>query len=94
MPEQRAWLEARIPTFIEAQQTKTTSGFLNKTHQKWQESWPIAEPTEDEVQSAKGDVECARAVKQKALEDISNLEKCNVQTYNYFSFSAHEILVS
>jgi hypothetical protein len=55
---QRTWLEAHIPAFIEAQQAKTTSGFLNDTHQKWGEIWPLEELTEDEVQSAKGDVEC------------------------------------
>jgi hypothetical protein len=93
-PEQCAWLEARIPAFVQAQQAKTTSAFLDDTHHKWQERWPIAEPIGDEVQSAEGDVERARAAKQKALEDVSNLEKCNVQTYAYFSFSAREILVS
>jgi hypothetical protein len=69
--EQRSWLEERIPPFIQAQQNKATSTFLDDIYRDWQERWPIEPPTEKELQSAKGIEERALAVKRKTIEDVS-----------------------
>jgi hypothetical protein len=92
--EQFSWLEERIPAFIQAQQAKITSTFLEDTHQKWQDKWPIEAPTDDELRSARGDVERALAVKHKALEDVSCLKNKTEQRHADFSLPAREVLVS
>ncbi|KIL68679.1 hypothetical protein M378DRAFT_8154 [Amanita muscaria Koide BX008] len=68
-PEQRSWLEERIPDFTQAQQDKTMGSFLGVVHQKWQEKWPAEEPTEEEIQAAKGNKERAEASKRKVIEE-------------------------
>ena len=72
--EQRSWLEERIPLFIQAQQNKATSAFLDDIYRDWQERWPIEVPTEQELQSANGIEERALAVKRKTVEDVSRLQ--------------------
>ena len=71
-PDQRQWLEARIPEFVQVQKDKTTSSifFLN-VHQAWQQQWPTQSPTAAELQDAKGDEKVALALKTKATEGVS-----------------------
>jgi len=72
-PDQRKWLEARIPEFVQAQKDKTTSSiFFPGIHGAWQQQWPIEPPTPDEVQHAKGDENVALALKTKATEEVSD----------------------
>ncbi|KIL55029.1 hypothetical protein M378DRAFT_18307 [Amanita muscaria Koide BX008] len=71
-PEQRAWLEAFVPSFVQAQQERTqerTSGvFLKDTYNEWHQKWPSAAPTEDEIEK-EGSAEKASLVKEKAVEN-------------------------
>lgn len=70
-PEQHAWLEALLPAFVEAQQTKTTSTiFFPKTHKDWQEKFPMVPPTQEEVKAANGETAVAVAKKRKFWEDV------------------------
>jgi hypothetical protein len=71
-PDQRLWLEAWIPEFVQVQKDKTTSSiFFPDIHKAWQLQWPIESPTAEEVQDAKGDEKVALALKTKALEGVS-----------------------
>lgn len=70
--EQRAWLEERIPAFIEAQQSKATGAFFDDIHTGWQKNWPTEAPTQQELKSANGNAERALAIKQKASEGVSS----------------------
>ena len=74
-PDQRKWLEAHIPEFVQAQKEKTTSSiFFPDVHRAWQEQWPIGLPTPEEVQEAGGDNAVALTRKTKATEEVSVLK--------------------
>jgi len=73
--EQRSWIEGRIPAFIQAQQNSLTGAFFEETHRGWRDLWPIEEPTQRELQSAKGNQSRAVAVKRKGVENVSSLEQ-------------------
>lgn len=67
-PAQLTWLEGRLPAFVDAQQKKTTSSvFFPETHKLWQASFPTPEPTETEIEEAKG-IDEAVAQKKKFWE--------------------------
>jgi hypothetical protein len=69
--EQRDWLEARIPAFAEAQQTKTAgSTFFPDIHKAWRESWPVPAPTDDEIRQW-GSAEIATAKLVKRAQEVS-----------------------
>jgi hypothetical protein len=79
--DQRTWLEARIPEFVQAQKDKSTSStFFPDTHRAWQETWPTEPPTPEEVESAKGDEKVALTLKTKATEDVSVSEIMTIIT--------------
>ena len=67
--EQRDWLEARIPAFTEAQQTKSTGSFFPEVHRAWRESWPVPAPTEDEIRQW-GSAEIATAKLVKRAQEV------------------------
>jgi hypothetical protein len=68
--EQRAWLDALIPAFVQAQQEKATLAFFEGAYSTWHEKWPTPAPTEGEIKSAKGSAEKALACKLKAAESV------------------------
>jgi hypothetical protein len=74
-PEQRAWLEERIPAFLEAQKLQTVRQFLIETFGKWQSEWPSLELTAEELRRARGNKERALSVQRKALEDVRTYNK-------------------
>ncbi|KAI0671899.1 hypothetical protein C8Q78DRAFT_991412 [Trametes maxima] len=65
-PEQRAWLEKRIPGFVEAQQTQSTYDFFIVVAYEWFKQFPMLEPTEEELKVAHGNRATAISVKKKA----------------------------
>lgn len=66
-----AWLEARVPGFVEAQQNKTTSTtFFPETHKSWEEAFPTPEPTEKDVEVAGGNRTAAAAKIHKFWENV------------------------
>lgn len=67
---QRAWLEELIPTFVQAQQEKTTQDFFLDTYRQWHGKWPTPAPTEEEVEKAKGSADRVVAEKKKAVENV------------------------
>ena len=70
--EQRDWLEARIPAFTEAQQTKSAaSTFFPDVHKEWRESWPTPAPSEDEIKQW-GSAEIAEAKLAKRAQEVSH----------------------
>jgi hypothetical protein len=70
-PEQRAWLEALIPAFIQAQQEKATTSFFEDSYNRWYEKWPTAAPSEEEIKAAEGSAEKALASKRKTVDSVS-----------------------
>lgn len=68
--EQRGWLEALVPAFIQAQEDKTTGVFFEDTFKEWHKKWLSPEPTEDEIKAAAGSTDKALAVKHKAAENV------------------------
>jgi hypothetical protein len=68
--EQRVWLEARIPAFVQAQQDKASGKFIEDTYKVWQEKWPTPAPTEDEIKGAGGSAEKALAGQNKAMGNV------------------------
>jgi hypothetical protein len=73
LPEQRTWLDALIPAFTQAQQNKTTLLFFENTYKKWEEKWPTAKPTDEEVQKTNGEAMRESAARQKATEQVCTL---------------------
>ena len=76
--EQYEWLSERIPDFVEAQQTGTVSVFITSVTQKWYQEWPPGEPTEDEVEEAKGSVRAAKKARKTYWEKVSTACYCSV----------------
>lgn len=68
--EQRAWLEACIPAFVQAQQDKASGKFLEDTYKAWQEKWLTPAPTKDEIKGAEGSAEKALAGQKKAMRNV------------------------
>jgi hypothetical protein len=64
--------EARLSTFREAQQGKTTTTvFFPQTQKDFKEKWPVEAPTKEEITEA-GSIEKATVNKNKALNMVSN----------------------
>ena len=68
--EQRSWLEARIPAFVQAQQEKATAGFFEDTYSKWHKKWPTPAPAKGDIKGGKGIADKILASKQKAAENV------------------------
>ena len=69
--EQRAWLEARVPAFIEAQEKKTASStFFPETHKAWRELWPTPAPTEADISKWETE-ENARTQLRKKMAEVN-----------------------
>ncbi|KAF9470708.1 hypothetical protein BDN70DRAFT_764711, partial [Pholiota conissans] len=66
--EEFAWLKERIPAYLEAQEKNTTQAFFSNVHKEWDDHFQLPGPTEDEIKKAKGNVEAAERIKQKAAE--------------------------
>jgi hypothetical protein len=92
-PEQRTWLEALVPAFVQAQQEKATRSFFDDTYNRWYEKWPTAAPSDEEIK-AEGSAEKALASKRKATDSVSvcavDSQRCKI----YLRVPAHKILVS
>jgi hypothetical protein len=70
---QREWLETRLAAFREAQQTKTTTTiFFPQTQMAFKIDWPVEAPSNEEITDASGSIEKATAIKNKALNTVSN----------------------
>jgi hypothetical protein len=67
---QRTWLEAEIPGFLEAQQSKGVALFLKELSNRWEAKWPTPSPTEEEIKKSKGVEEKAEATKRKFTENV------------------------
>lgn len=73
-PEQMKWLDARLPAFVEAQHNKTTSStFFPEVQKAWQESFPTPEPTDKDIEEAKGNRDAAVAKNYKFWEKVTIL---------------------
>ncbi len=82
MSDQKAWLEARIPTFVKAQQEKETSTFFEETYDSWYKKWPIPAPTEDEIREVgEGCAKRALACKRKVVNGVSVFVIQNCMTF-------------
>jgi hypothetical protein len=68
--DQRDWLEALIPNFIQAQADLKSTVFLKNIYKEWHAKWPTPAPTEDEIKAAKGKTEKALVDKKKAAENV------------------------
>ncbi|KAI0644977.1 hypothetical protein C8Q79DRAFT_892958, partial [Trametes meyenii] len=65
-PEQKSWLEKRIPEFIEAQVTRTTTDFFAAVAYDWFRAFLCPEPTSEELEDAEWDMALAMSEKRKA----------------------------
>ena len=77
--EQRAWLEAHIPAFTEAQQQKTAATkFFPETHKAWRELWPTPTPTQADISKWETEENAHIQLTKKAAEVSFNevMRKC------------------
>jgi hypothetical protein len=93
-PEQRAWLEALVAEFVQAQQMKATGSFFDDTYSRWYEKWPTAAPSDEEIKKAEGSAEKALASKRKAVDSVSIYTVDPQWCKFYLLVPAHKILVS
>lgn len=70
-PEQRTWLEALIPAFLEGQESRSTTAFYSKVYDDWAKAFPPSQPSEAMVQKARG-VELAVRAQRTAQDNVSN----------------------
>lgn len=68
--EQKKWLTERIPKFLEAQKTDTTSAFFPPIYEAWFDEFPNDEPTAVDVEAAQGSVDVARSTKLNKQKDV------------------------
>jgi hypothetical protein len=70
-PDQRAYLQALIPAFIEAQKARLTKPFFEEdTYPDWHKKWPTPTPTQDEIDGAGGNAQKALVTMQEATEEV------------------------
>src|SRR6188768_831036 len=69
-PDQRKWLEALIPAFLEGQENHTARAFYSKVYDDWAQAFPPSQPSDAEVQKA-GGVEQAVWAQRKAQDNVS-----------------------
>jgi len=69
-PNQRKWLEALLPDFVEAQENGSTRVFYQKVYEDWRKEFQPTQPTEAEVQKV-GSAEQAKWVQKRAQENVS-----------------------
>ena len=67
--EQRAWLEALIPQFIEARQRSTLPAWFPRVVQDWLDKWP-SPPSAQDITSA-GSEKAALEEKQQYWRNVS-----------------------
>ncbi|KAI0795167.1 hypothetical protein BC629DRAFT_1286996 [Irpex lacteus] len=67
--EQLAWLRARAPAYLEARQKGELSTWWPQTYQAWFDTWPLEEPSADNVAEANGSREAAEKQLKDAKED-------------------------
>jgi hypothetical protein len=68
--EQRQWLEARKPRFLEAKQNETTSkDFFPAVCKDFREKWPVPQVTDDEISKA-GSNELASKIKREKYDKV------------------------
>lgn len=84
-PDQRAWLEALVPKFVQAQKDSTTSTvFFPTTYESWYELYPDRAPTEAELKATNIDNQDEASLKVKA--DIRQSQsKVGAHEYNELS---------
>ncbi|EIW56913.1 uncharacterized protein TRAVEDRAFT_94652, partial [Trametes versicolor FP-101664 SS1] len=64
-PEEKAWLERRIPDFIEAQEKNDPKSFFLACHCEWFHRFELEPPTAQEVAKQGGNVDKATSVKKR-----------------------------
>ncbi|OJT05534.1 hypothetical protein TRAPUB_3650 [Trametes pubescens] len=64
-PEEKAWLERRIPDFIEAQEKNDPKSFFLGCHGEWFHRFEMEPPTAQEIEKQGGNVDKATSVKKK-----------------------------
>lgn len=78
--EQFEWLSERIPDFTEAQQAGTLATFYLSLIQKWIQKNPLEDPTDEELQKAKGSAAAARKTQIEYWKKVSGENSC-IETY-------------
>ncbi|KIL55651.1 hypothetical protein M378DRAFT_90593 [Amanita muscaria Koide BX008] len=66
--EQRDWLEALIPEFLEAQEKQATGPFYAKVYEDWAKTFPHPLPTAEGSQDEQGKAKCTAQKERKATE--------------------------
>lgn len=81
-PDQRAWLEALVPKFVQAQKDSTTSKvFFPTMYDSWYEIYPARVPTEAELKATK--IEDKEEASLKVKADIRQFQsKVGAHQYN------------
>lgn len=74
-PEEKAWLEKRIPDFVEAQENHNAKSFFVGTHDEWFHRFELEPPTAEEIAAASGNVEKATSVKKKKQKVVSIMSR-------------------
>lgn len=78
---QRAWLVAQTKFFIEARDSGTISDWRARAFQEWFDKFPEPEPTEQQIQAAKGSVKDAKDRNTTARKTVSHFRAlCNACT--------------
>ena len=69
-PNQRKWLEALLPVFVEAQEKGTVKAFYPQVYEDWEKEFPYPEPTDAETQKA-GSIEQAKRAQKRTQDNVS-----------------------
>ena len=84
--EQEDWLAERLPSFVQAQKDKTSSGFFPPIYDDFNKRWPCPTPTQEEIAAAGGDRAKAEAILLKKYNKVRILyfkqEDLTHSTYN------------
>ena len=79
-PPQEIWLKERLSAFTDSQADKTTSThFFPDILKEWRKSWPLQEPTNEEVAAAGSPEEATKAKKDKE-DEVRECPWCKMYT--------------
>lgn len=70
---EREWLAELIPSFLEAQENKTTTTFWPEVYKSYADKFPITPPMADEIKAANGNEELATRQKTKVVQKVHQL---------------------
>lgn len=65
------WFEAKKVEFLQQQENHTLETWWGPIYQEWFDTWPLGEPSAEEMLAAEGNKKAAKALQLEIAKDVS-----------------------